>query len=498
MRPAAIVASAAALALSACAAHDPYRRLARELSAPLKSTQRRVAVAAFNRVDGRPSPSGLIVAEKLITEMHRAGKVVLVERALLSKVADELKLERSGAVDAKTAKKIGELVGAEAIVSGSLMDDNVGNTEINARIIEVSSGRILAASSALVELPVSAADGPRPSYAAPWQRLDGVSGAEPRPGLPETPAPIVAEQDAGIPATGEWPLSGSIGKTLYVFGGYGPAGPFGTFHSYDSGTKAWKPARAPETRRSHAAGGVIDGKFYVAGGCLRGDCGSGVTRKLEIYDPKTDRWIAGPDMLSARASAAGVVAAGKLYVIGGNSACPPCETNFSAVEEFDPKTNRWRARAPMPTARETVAAAAIGSKIFVAGGFSRAGKPRDTNALEVYDVEADKWEKRKPLPSARYMFSAAAVDGKLYVFGGYSEAGAETLRIVDIYDPASDRWTSSAPMPWARHGMSISAYDGRLHLFGGTMGAKIGKIVRSGMDVYDPASRDWTSASASP
>ena len=62
--------------------------------------------------------------------------------------------------------------------------------------------------------------------------------------------------------------------------------------------------------------GVIDGKIYVAGGCIMSDCRIGITNALEIYDPVANRWSDAAPMATGRLGAATGVIGGRLYVTG--------------------------------------------------------------------------------------------------------------------------------------------------------------------------------------
>jgi hypothetical protein len=62
-------------------------------------------------------------------------------------------------------------------------------------------------------------------------------------------------------------------------------------------------------------------------------------------------------------------ARGRIYAIGGVSAARVVGTN----ESYDPASDTWRSHAAMPTAREHLAAAAVGDRIHVLGGATRAG-----------------------------------------------------------------------------------------------------------------------------
>ena len=68
-----------------------------------------------------------------------------------------------------------------------------------------------------------------------------------------------------------------------------------------------------------------------------------------------------------------------MYAIGWRDHC----ATLTANEAYDPVSNTWSARVPMPTARSGLAAAAVGSTIYAICGH-RYGTPYCTN--EAFDA----------------------------------------------------------------------------------------------------------------
>lgn len=87
---------------------------------------------------------GAIVAEWFITALVKEGRFDVVERALLQKIIAEQKLGITGVVDEASAAQLGRVLGVKTIISGSVLKlQNV--LEVNARIIDVETGSIIAA-----------------------------------------------------------------------------------------------------------------------------------------------------------------------------------------------------------------------------------------------------------------------------------------------------------------------------------------------------------------
>ena len=66
----------------------------------------------------------------------------------------------------------------------------------------------------------------------------------------------------------------------------------------------------------------------------------------------------------------------------------------------------WQRHAPMPSARTEVAAVELGGKIYVIGGYEKGG-----NLIEEYDPGTDRWRGRAPLPKPLHHTGAAVVSG---------------------------------------------------------------------------------------
>jgi len=92
------------------------------------------------------SDMGAIVAEWLITALVKEGRFEVVERRLLQKVMQEHQLAMSGVVDDSSISELGQILGVKIIISGAVLHfQNI--IEVNARIIDVSNGSIIAAES---------------------------------------------------------------------------------------------------------------------------------------------------------------------------------------------------------------------------------------------------------------------------------------------------------------------------------------------------------------
>ncbi|UPT75547.1 MAG: CsgG/HfaB family protein [Elusimicrobiota bacterium] len=142
---------AAVLAAAGTARADGYKSMARELAADArKAGVSRVAVMPFTAADGGSSRDGWNISEKLVTQLVKTGKVQALERSMLKTLLEEHDLGRTGAFDPATLRKLGKVLSAEGIVTGSFV--TIGReVVINARLINVETGVIVAASERRAE-----------------------------------------------------------------------------------------------------------------------------------------------------------------------------------------------------------------------------------------------------------------------------------------------------------------------------------------------------------
>ncbi len=104
---------------------------------------RRVAVLYFDNA-GNPElvMLRLGLAQMMISDLASAAGIVVVERQRLNEVMAELELQKSAAVNPETAGQMGRILGAERLVLGSYFEF-VGTLRIDARVVEVETGRVL-------------------------------------------------------------------------------------------------------------------------------------------------------------------------------------------------------------------------------------------------------------------------------------------------------------------------------------------------------------------
>jgi N-acetylneuraminic acid mutarotase len=294
---------------------------------------------------------------------------------------------------------------------------------------------------------------------------------------------------APFPEASEEVYGVSAGGKFYVFGGLAPAWtPKGLVYEYDPASDQWTKKKNMPLLSHHLAVTEFKGKIYVMGGFVKPDKGPTAWQPIDNaweYDPANDTWKALASLPSKRGSAGAAVVNGKIYVIGGGGNFPgskdisihPARPHraVGTNEVYDPATNTWETKAPMPTARNHAAIGAVNNKIYILGG--RVGnafitRASNTDIVEVYDPATDQWGPLlAPMPTPRSAVAWGVNRGRIYVVGGEvrNPVLSATYRVVEAYDPAINRWSTLPPMEFSRHGSAADFIGNKLYVVSGNV-----------------------------
>ena len=197
-----------------------------------------------------------------------------------------------------------------------------------------------------------------------------------------------------------------------------------------------------------------------------------------------------------RVGNAAAAVGGKIYLFGGfdhKKHVGGRGAALSTVDVYDTRTNTWHTAAEMPTPRIGPRTAVFSNQIYVFGGYDykgRWGVRRYHKTVEVYDTQTDTWVKKPDMPTRRMPFATAVVDGKIYLIGGTRIevkdgvfAGKAITGLVEVYDPLTDRWEKRADMPTAQSGSDAVVVDGKIYVLDGEGVPRI--------EEYNPKTDQW-------
>ena len=227
------------------------------------------------------------------------------------------------------------------------------------------------------------------------------------------------------------------GGELYSFGAGG-----GEVFVYDSNSNSWSAvASSHYVPRRNCGGGSDHNKIYVAGGT-----NTPSQRELECTIQSQTRGQLTPMSVPRNHTAGGMID-GRFYVVGGRFG------KFNkCLEVYDPVSNTWSTRAPMPTARSGIAAAVVNNELWVFGG-----EDADTFTLhaevEVYDPVSNSWRQLPDMPLPRHGIWASVIGNNIYIPGGGDAAGLGATNTNQIFtvseEPTPTPTSSPTPTPTA-------------------------------------------------
>src|ERR1035437_724363 len=261
--------------------------------------------------------------------------------------------------------------------------------------------------------------------------------------------------------------------SVLVAGGSRNGQPLDTAERYNPSNGTWVAAGRLNVPR--AQGNLIllqDGRALATGGGIEGSPGWGSTASVELFDPTKGVWTIGPPMSVPRARHTVTLLPGGDVLVAGVA------TTFhggvgsvtASAEIYSPRTNSWRAAAPMSIPRYVHQAALLADgRILVAGGWSATSNTDASKAsVEIYDVLANRWAAAGPMVAARAEFvMVRLLDGRLLAVAGVDRT-YHVMDSAEVYDPTIGTWQLTGKLAEAKMWpAAVVLGDGRVVLAGG-------------------------------
>src|SRR6478736_1082372 len=262
---------------------------------------------------------------------------------------------------------------------------------------------------------------------------------------------------------------------------------------------SWTEVKPCPVPRFEASGVVVDDELWVMGGFL--SSALDVTKRIDIYDPRTDSWRLGSELPGAETHA-GVVSltAHDFVMIGGFQGNVLDRVTTAGVWRWTGASSAWNSLPDLPSPRAAVFAALVGKELHAAGGLAVDGNT-DTGEHDVLSLDgAAAWSTAAMLANPRNHGGGSASGGKFYAISGrhgWDEVAGDDPAL-DAFDPATNSWTARAPMSKPRSEIgsaTLTLSDGRLVTVAGSI---TGKHPSSDVLVYDPQKDSWSSLPSLP
>jgi N-acetylneuraminic acid mutarotase len=268
-------------------------------------------------------------------------------------------------------------------------------------------------------------------------------------------------------------------------------------------TITWTTRAANPSGRAEALKAVVDGRLYVFGGFG----GSGPVNRHDVYDPLTNVWSPRAPV-PTRLTHAGVAVDGRdIFVAGGYIGTSSTGTGWAQkfgvtdVWKYNVDANAWTAVTPkLPKEVAGGGLVLLGRELhWVSGNDNQRKGIGDHFALNLDNLAAG-WKTLAPLPSGRSHLGVVTLNGKIYAVGGQfgNDSLLTTQKFVHVWDPANPTvWTPLAGLPTAVSHIASSTFvfGGRIIVAGGeTAHTKATDLVYA----YDPVKNEWAAMSKLP
>lgn len=257
----------------------------------------------------------------------------------------------------------------------------------------------------------------------------------------------------------------AVDGKVYVLGGLD--GRSNANSVYDTETDTWSLGADLPFNNDHAWAVALDGKIYMGGGR---------SNRVFLYDPSMDTWTeVASSIYQHHNTPAAAIIEGLIYVAGGSGP----GASQTELEVYNPALDIWTELSPMRCPRNHTTGGVINGKFYVAGGgealdamsYASGGKPVSETCLEEYDPATDTWTTKTPMPTGRTGIAGAVVGDCFYVFGGEGNPDDPKgiFHEVEAYSPATDTWTQLDPMQTGRHGIYAAVIGNVVYIPGGAI-----------------------------
>ncbi|XP_062892827.1 kelch-like protein 29 isoform X1 [Mobula hypostoma] len=152
-----------------------------------------------------------------------------------------------------------------------------------------------------------------------------------------------------------------------------------------------------------------------------------------------------------------------IVLVGGRQMIGMSQRDLTAVNCFNPQTNKWYPLASLPFYdREFFSVVSAGDNIYLSGGMESGVTLAD---VWCYMSLLDNWNLVSRMTVPRCRHNSLVYDGKIYTLGGIGASG--NLNHVERYDTITNQWETVAPLPKAVHSAAASVCGGKIYVFGG-------------------------------
>jgi N-acetylneuraminic acid mutarotase len=276
---------------------------------------------------------------------------------------------------------------------------------------------------------------------------------------------------AALPTAASAVASVMVGTKVYLFGGTNGYGSFlNTINVFDTESKTVSTlSTALPTAAAHIAVAAVGTKVYLFGGQ------SGANEwinTINVFDAENNTISTLSAVLPQKACAIAAAAVGtKVYLFGGKYS-----SYLDTINVFDTESNTIsKLSTTLPAKGGEIAAVAVGAKVYLFGGYGYVSSMVCFSTINVFDTESKTINTLDTsLPTAAATIAAVAIGTKIYLFGGYGRdtSGSFRLDTINVFNPENDTIGAlRTTLPTAACEIATVAVGGKVYLFGGRQSA---------------------------
>lgn len=251
----------------------------------------------------------------------------------------------------------------------------------------------------------------------------------------------------------------ALGGAIYAIGGVPRGGTSSLgFDRYDPATDGWTSLIALPVGTDHAAAAAAGSSIFVFGGTFeqpsprsyRIDVPPGGAQSAQFA---AMRWRAIAPLPEPRSAGGAAVVGDRIFVVGGFDAT---RHELRTAYRYDPAADAWRSIADLPTPRQHLAVTDFQGLVCALGGYvGNAATIVPLTTVECYDPATDRWSARPPLPKPASDFAAVSFQNGIWTVGDD----------VQVFD--GTRWWIGPPLATPRYGVAAAVTGATLYAIGG-------------------------------
>ena len=220
---------------------------------------------------------------------------------------------------------------------------------------------------------------------------------------------------------------------------------------------------------------------YKFGGRVGSDA---MTPLIECFNPITKTWSYKQSMQSGRRSMSSAYADSDIYLIGGLTSATDDYSITDQVQKYDALNDVFSTLQAIPKAMFYSAAVCCKGLVYNIAGRVSASEVLSENYC--YDPATETWTTKQPLPISTSYCQAQEIDGKIYLFGG--DNGENARNTTYQYNPESDLWTTKANMAYASMLIASAKINDLIVAIGWILS---GGTKTAQTQIYNPRTDEW-------